>query len=166
MSGQPVPMLERLSPAPLATPPAGFARVTESIRGGLPHRIELGPVTLALIAPTGVAATWRDADPRTPVGSSAEGLASFDPTAAAPTAPASRLPLRLIALHEDRIVASLPLRAGRLRLVAAAGGEGSAALVELVVLGWELHAGTLRGAGDAGSRIDLAWRRADRPEGA
>jgi hypothetical protein len=33
--------------------------------------------------------------------------------------------------------------------------------VELAILDWEVRAGSMRGAGDFGSFIELAWRRAD-----
>jgi hypothetical protein len=39
---------------------------------------------------------------------------------------------------------------------------GAGALVEIVVLAWEIRAGTVRSGGDVGSRISLAWRDASR----
>ena len=49
----------------------------------------------------------------------------------------------------------MPLAAGGLHL-------GLGARIDLLIRSWDLRAGSMRGAGDFGSRIDVAWRRADR----
>jgi hypothetical protein len=165
MTTAPIPVVNLLTPAPLPVPPDGYTRVTQSIQSGLPYRVDVGPgLALVLIAPTGVATAWRDADPRTVISASDDEVEAFDPATltAASTAPVDRIPLRLLVVSNGRVVAAVPLRAGRLRLAPDGGDDNVGTLVELVVLGWELHAGTLRGAGDVGSQIDFAWRRADR----
>ena len=40
------------------------------------------------------------------------------------------------------------------------GGEGGE-VVELTIVDWDVRAGTVRGAGDFGSRLDVAFRRSD-----
>jgi hypothetical protein len=59
-------------------------------------------------------------------------------------------------------VGAVPLVAGGRRLVPDAGAADGGVAVELVLLAWELRAGTVRGPGEFGSRLALAWRRADR----
>jgi hypothetical protein len=166
MTLAPIPVLDLLTPEPLSVPPDDrYTRITQSIQTGLPYRVGAGPgIALALIAPTGVATAWADADPRTVLSTSDNELEPFDPTtlATAATAPVDRIPLRLILLHDGAPAAAIPLRRGRLSLAPDAGADDLGTVIELVVLAWELHAGTLRGAGDVGSSIDLAWRRVDR----
>jgi hypothetical protein len=166
MTVEPIPVVGLLTPAPLSLPPDGYTRVTQSIQTGLPFRVDVGTgLALVLIAPTGVATAWRDADPRTVISSAADEAEPFDPSAleGSPTAPPARMPLRVLVVSGGRALAAVPLRAGRLRLAPDGGADDAGTLLEIVVLGWELHAGTLRGAGDVGSTIDLAWRRADKP---
>jgi hypothetical protein len=165
MTKLPFTLAELLTPEPLPGPPdpAVYTRVTRPVETGLPLRIDLGAdLALVLIAPTGVATAWRDADPRAIVSSSDDEHAPFDPAglATAPTAPAGRVPLRLVLLSEGRPLAAVPLRLGR-ALLPDTGADDRGTLAQIVVLSWEIHAGTLRGAGDVGSLLDLAWRRAD-----
>ena len=85
------------------------------------------------------------------------------PTAAAGATaddPAARAPLRLVLLRAGRVVASMPLvPASPRRLPDDGGAQG--ALVDLVVLAYQVNAGNLRQAGDYGSFLDFAWRRVD-----
>ncbi len=139
-----------------STLPEGFTRIDSALRQGVPHAVALaGNQRLLLIAPSGVARPWRDADPFAVVSE-----ASVDRAPAGDAAPAvaiaPRMPLRLLFQAGGRTVAAIPLVAGARRL---ADGEG-ATPVEIVVLDWRLHAGTLVGAGDYGSFIALGWRSA------
>jgi hypothetical protein len=56
----------------------------------------------------------------------------------------------------------VPLVVGRRRLLPDGGRHEHPMRIELAVLGWDIRAGSLRGPGDFGSRIRLAWRSADR----
>jgi hypothetical protein len=56
------------------------------------------------------------------------------------------------------VLASLPLALAEHRVIDPAGGFA----LDLVTLGWEISAGSLRGGGDFGSFVSFAWRRVDR----
>jgi hypothetical protein len=140
-----------------ATPP-GFTLVDQALLDGLPHRVQLGGDLVAVLTvPTGLAVDWRDADPAAPVSSSAAASAPSPPGGLAGLPP----PARLLVLRGEEVAGSLPLVAGRRALV---GGDGQppGVQLEVMVIAWDLRAGTLLGPGDAGARITLAWRRADR----
>jgi hypothetical protein len=131
------------------TLPAGFTAVRQALTGGLPHRIELGHGTHAmLVLPTGLARQWLDADPLDLVSTSDDDLSSD------PSRPSERPPLRLIVRRGGEILATVPLAAGLRRACRS---------VELVVLSWHVCAGTVRGPGDYGSVVELGWRAADTP---
>jgi hypothetical protein len=73
-------------------------------------------------------------------------------------------PLRVLLQEGATLSASVPLLAGLRRIVPDDGNSETGATIELAVLGWDIRVGTLRGAGDFGSRVDLAWRRADKAD--
>ncbi|TQJ22917.1 hypothetical protein FBZ33_3179 [Micromonospora sp. A202] len=171
----PFPIDRYLLPETPVEVPDGFTEVRQSLTAGLPHRVELGAgVHAVLILPTGLARQWLNTDPLAVVSSSADDLAPRPAPPAVPPPPAlvGRVPLRLVVRQGTRILGSVPLAAGLRRVcpdagpaVAATAQPARAAtpiVVEVVVLGWLLHAGTVRGSGDYGSSIALAWRRADR----
>jgi hypothetical protein len=152
-------VLPRLTvPAANLAVPEGFTRIEVSLQQGMPHRIPLtGNHALLLIAPSGVAAAWRDLDPALVVISSDTELENV----LLPLAPATfttRMPLRLLYLSGARTASAAPLVLGERQLL----DDGLAARFELLCLDWRLHVGTLRGTGDFGSRLTLAWRQADR----
>lgn len=147
--------------------PDGFTEVRQALTAGVPHRVELGAgVHAVLILPTGLARQWLDTDPLAVVSSSADDLAPRPAPPATPRPPAlvGRVPLRLVVRQGTRILGSLPLAAGLRRVCPDAGPTTgpTPTVVELLVLSWLLHAGTVRGSGDYGSSLALAWRRADR----
>jgi hypothetical protein len=143
------------------TPPAGFTVVDEPLVDGLPQRLPLGADLVAVLTvPTGLALAWRDGDPSEPVSRSADQLAPAAPAGEAPTGAADRAPVRLFLLQGDQVRGSLPLVAGRRRQVGDDGLPPGVRL-EVVALAWELPAGSLRGPGDVGARLRLAWRRVD-----
>lgn len=151
------PIVHRLvPPAPEPLPP-DFARLTTPLSAGLPQTIELDrEISLAVTLPNGLARSWLEADPSHVVSSSADELAPA-PAGASADDDRIRSPLRLLVLVGGALVAAVPLAAGLRRTVPDdASGD---ALVELVVLGWDVRAGSLRGPGDAVSNLDLAWRR-------
>lgn len=150
----PLPMDRFLTPDP---PPRGegFATVKQELVRGVPFEWVLaGDVTLALVVPTGTARTWRDADPAALVSAGADETGAH----AAPRGidPLERAPARLLLRQSRTIRAVLPLAAGTRRILP--DGPGDRALVELVIVDWRLHAGTVRGAGDFGSFVEIAWR--------
>lgn len=142
-----------------------LTRLTERLTGGLPQTIPLdADVSLALTLPNGLALQWRDADPQALVSSSAPEAAPHAPDAGDPVGAVRRPPLRMLVLVRGAPAATVPLVAALKRTLPDDGGpEG--VRVALEVLGWELRAGTLRGGGDFGSYVELAWRRADSAAG-
>ncbi len=159
---QPIPVNRLLVPDRKASAPDGFLAVTSAVQAGLPHIVALDEGTrLILTVPTGLAATWRDADPAAVVS---RGDEQDVPSSGHPNEPigdAARAAARLLVQAAEVTIASVPLVAG-LRSVAPDSGD-RAARIELVILSWTLHAGSLRGRGDFGSRLSFAWRRADGP---
>jgi len=136
-------------------------RRTEPLVAGLPQTIVLdADVSLAVTLPNGLAAQWTDADPQAVVSSSRPETQPHVPDGGAPVGSVARPPLRLLVLVRAVPVAAVPLVAALHRTVPDDGGPDGVR-VELEIVAWELRAGTLRGAGDFGSFVDLAWRRAD-----
>jgi hypothetical protein len=157
----PVPVARELTPGPDLTPPTGFTVVEEPLVDGLPQRVPLGGDLVAVLTvPTGLAHTWLDADPAEPVSRSGGEFVPGAEAGDVPTGAVDRPPVRLFVLEGDRVLGSLPLVAGRRDRVGHDGRPPGVRL-DVVVLDWEVRAGTLRGPGDAGARLALAWRRAD-----
>ena len=154
----PIPVDRYLVPdTPLATPD-GFIAVDQAVSAGLPHVIDVEKDTkLLLIAPTGLIADWRDADPSSVVSRGDEETQPFSDPPDAALADASHSPVRLLLVVGGTTLASVPLVAGVRRFVP---DFDSAVRLELLVRSWQICAGTLRGPGDFGSRISLSWRRA------
>jgi hypothetical protein len=147
-------------PAPPQVEEAGFLRVRERVPAGIPHAVALAEgLRLVLVVPTGLAATWRDADPAAVVSESAPEHAAHDPQAA--PAPV-RAPARLILQDGASVLASVPLVAHRRVWLPDSGRSESGVRIELIVLGWDIRAGSLRGPGEVGSWLEIAWRLADR----
>jgi hypothetical protein len=135
--------------------------VDSPLADGLPQTIDLDrDLSLVVVVPTGLATAWRDADPSALVSTSADELAPAHPAAATPEANVDRGRPRLLVLRAGAPVAWLPLVAGARRSLPNDGEQGAA--VELAIIGWEIRAGSLRGPGAFGSRLQLAWRRSDR----
>ncbi|MEU5781155.1 hypothetical protein [Micromonospora lupini] len=171
----PFPIDRYLLPETPIEAPAGFTEVRQNLTAGLPHRVELGAgVHAVLILPTGLARQWLATDPLAVVSTSADDLTPRPAPPATPRTPAlvGRVPLRLVVRQGTRILGSVPLAAGLRRVCPDAGPPVDATApparaaapvaVEVVVLAWLLHAGTVRGSGDYGSTLTLAWRPADR----
>lgn len=134
-----LPIIARLTPDAAPAAPAGYVSVDSPIRGGLPHAVPLIARWRALLSlPTGTARIWLDTAAATPV-----------------TDGAPRLRLQ----RDGVTVAIAPLVLGPLFDVTDAGGR---LRLTMIVLGWSLHAGDLRGAGDHGSVLRLAYAAADR----
>ena len=159
---QPIPVSRHLVPANPAEPPADAQLVDLALLTGLPAVIPLVPdVTLTLTLATGLATEWRAADPLAVVSASAAESEPWPPgDGAFPEVDAARPTLWL--QRGGRTITVLPLVVGRHALVEAGGDGVSARRYDLWLLGWDIRAGTVRGPGDFGSRLRLAWRAADR----
>lgn len=164
----PIPVDRYLVPDGPARVPAGMTRVRMPLLRGLPQEIALdAELGLVLYAPLGNAVLLRDAAPDAVVSCSEAERRPASPVepasqrAVAVASALARAPARLVVRRAGTIVATLPLAAG-LRRTVPETGDVPGARIELMVLGWAIHAGTLRGAGDFGSFVALAWRRVDR----
>ncbi|MDA0160859.1 hypothetical protein OM076_11335 [Solirubrobacter ginsenosidimutans] len=147
-----------LVPDPASALPEGFTPLRVPLIAGLPQRIALGAAHHAvLVLPTGLARSWVAADPAALVGTSDPDFAPFDPGTPLPGLGA-RAPLRLVVRAGTDVLGSLPVVAGLRRMCRDDGGAG---VLEVCVGAWQLRAGTVLGAGDFGSFVELGWRRAD-----
>jgi len=155
----PIPVDRLLVPEGKPVAPEGFSSVDQPMVNGLPHVIALGEgLSLAVVVPSGLATVWRDADPTVVVSSSDDEILPASDGADAET---PRAPARLLLRIAGSVVSSMPLAAGLRRTLPDGGDTVSGVRVSVVVLSWDIRAGSLRGPGDFGSRIALATRRAD-----
>lgn len=156
----PIPVDRYLVPADTAPIlPADATTVHQPLVRGLPATFQLDTeLSLALFVPTGDAALWRDADGSELIASADEETAARAPDDAEDVV--ARPAARLVLLRGPENLAAVPLRAGLTRRLPDDGA--AATLIELWVLDYALHAGTLREIGDFGSFVDYAWRRIDR----
>ena len=155
------PIESYLVPAAGPAPPETMTRLAMPLARGVPQKIELDrDVSLVVVVPTGTAVTWRDADPSALVSTGAEQLDAVEADDAAVLEVVDRAAPRALVLLRDRPVASVPLVAGARRAAPDDGGD-QGEVVEVTIVDWELRAGTVRGAGDFGSRLELAFRRSD-----
>jgi hypothetical protein len=151
-----------LVPADKPTAPDGFTLLDTAIVGGLPHVARLDADSrLVATMPTGLATAWLNADPAALVSRSDDEMAPAPAPNLSPVAEASRPPVRLLLVRSGRPPVSIPLVLGLRRSVPDSGRPDDGVRVELIVLGWDFRAGTVCGAGDFGSRLTVAWRRAD-----
>lgn len=136
------------------TVPADSSLARVPLTGGLPARLDLlTGVYAMLVLPTGVARQWWDADPADVVSTAADDRAPYRP--GRPPRP----PLRLLVLRGTEVLGSVPLAVGLRRTCPDSGARRAA--VEVTVVDWLVLAGTVRGPGDYGSFLTLAWRAAD-----
>ncbi len=162
MPTPPIPVIRYLVAEARPRPPEGFTLVDEPIVGGLPFTLQLDAETRLIITlPNGLGLAWRDADPTSSVSRSDDQLEASGAGQSEPIGDAARPPLRILMQRAGTVVASVPLAVGVRRTLPDGGDRDRGARIEIVILGWELRAGSLRGPGDFGSRISLAWRRAD-----
>lgn len=153
----PIPVNRYLVPDPTALAPEGFIRIDSRISNGVPHTVALSAAErLLLVAPTGVAAIWRSADPSIGVSDSMLERVPREDGSPLVLPLLASVAFRLLYQVNRRTVGVAPLVANA--LVRLPEASGARARIEVVVLGWRLHAGTLRGAGDYGSFLSLGWR--------
>jgi hypothetical protein len=152
------PILNQLTPEPTLLAPPGFTVIDEPLRNGLPHTIRLDAnYSLVLIVPTGLALAWRDANPASVISSSEAEREGVTVHTESPIGAITHHPARLLVRRSSLFVASVPLVAGQQSLLPVNVDDSGAGL-ELLILGWDLRAGSLRGPGDFGARLTLAWR--------
>jgi hypothetical protein len=161
MKTLPIPVQRYLVPDQKPITPTDFTQVDVRILTGLPYPIPLaGDLQAIIVLPTGLAVPWRDAD-ATDIASSSEAelnphLAQSDST----IADVIRSPFRLVVQQSRRTIGVVPLVAG-LRRTVPDSGNSIGGQIELVILEWDIRAGSVRGAGDFGSRLSLAWGRSN-----
>ena len=161
----PLPIRRYLVPVVDRSAPDGFAEIDQPLTAGQPATIALTKeLSLVLTLPTGLAGSVRDLDATLVASRAAEQLLPRS-DGAEEIGGTTRAPLRLVVLSGTKIVGSVPLTAGARWRVPESGGPSDGAVVELVVLDWELRVGTVLGAGDFGSKIRLAWRAVPRGTG-
>jgi len=150
----PLPIDRFLVPEPLVLPDS-FVRVRQDLVRGVPFEFPLtGDLSLALVVAVGNARLWRDADPAAvATDESSENSPHTPPRGADPL---ERPPARLIVRQARAIRAVVPLAAGLIRIIP--DGDEARTLLELAVISWRLHVGTIRGAGDYGSFVEIGWR--------
>lgn len=150
----PIPVSRYLVSATPTPPPDTFTTVNLRIAGGLPYTYAIDSRwSVTLRYPTGVARRWMDADPTEVASADPPQRASFDP--AAPDAGFPD-PVRLTVSLDRSTRATIPLVASQ-RAFIVGGGTPPAAL-ELIVVSWTITAGTVKGPGDFGASLRLAWR--------
>lgn len=149
----PIPVSRYLVPATPPPPPETFTTVSLPIAGGLPFTQAIDARwSVTLRYPTGLARRWLNADPHEIVSSDLTERAAVP----ADTSDPGRDPLRLTVTLDRSTRATIPLTAG-LRTFVVGGGTPPAAL-ELILVSWTITAGTVKGPGDFGSSLQLAWR--------
>lgn len=162
MKTLPIPVQRYLVPAQKPTTPDGFTQVDVRILTGLPYPIPLtGDLQLIVVLPTGLAVPWRDADATAIVSRSEAELSPAIPQPEFIMGDVTRAPFRLVVQQSRRIIGVVPLVAGLRRVVPDSGSNNLGGQIELVILEWDVRAGSVRGAGDFGSRLSFAWRRAN-----
>jgi hypothetical protein len=155
----PIPVDRYLVPAQLPPLPQTFARVRQSLPGGLPVNVPLdAELSATLYVPVGDALLWRNAEGAASVASAADDNEPCDPTIAED--PLARATPRLVLRRAGQNVAVTPLIAGLRRRLPDDGGLVGG-LIEIWVRDFQINAGTLSQAGDFGSFVDFGWRRID-----
>jgi hypothetical protein len=156
----PFPVARYLVPADPPAPGDRFTVIHEVIAGGLPASIAIDrQVSLVVSLPSGLAAHWLSRDATESLSTpEAETAPQTDP--GEPNSPLQRSPLRLYVRVAGRTTAAIPLVAG-LRAGFSNGSSPGAVNYEVRILDWDIRIGNVQGAGNYGSHIKLAWRRAD-----
>jgi hypothetical protein len=157
-----IPVDRYLVPDAPPVVPNDFVTVSHALVRGIPEELRLdADYSLLVYAPTGNAVLWRDAE-ATLVVVSGDSASLADSPAAAADDVAARVPVRLVLRRAGIFVAAVPLAVGLRRRLPDDGSAGSA--IELLLLDYRVHAGSLRGPGDFGSLLRFAWKRIDRAD--
>jgi hypothetical protein len=156
-----IPIESYLVPSDPSELPADMIPLDTALAAGLPQTIELDrDVSVVVVVPSGLATAWRDADPSDLVTTAEDELEPADRKGATSVGSVERGRPRVLVLRAGAPVAWMPLLAGARRSLPDDGEQGQ--IVEVAVRRWDVRAGSLRGAGAFGSRLELAWRRSDR----
>lgn len=159
---QPIPVQRYLVSAQKLTTPDGFTQVDVRILTGLPYPIPLtSDLQLIVVLPTGLAVPWRDADATAIASNSEAELSPAIPQTDFIIGDVTRAPFRLVVQQSRRTIGIIPLVAGLRRVVPDSGFSNLGGQIELMILEWDIRAGSVRGAGDFDSRLSFAWRRAN-----
>jgi hypothetical protein len=151
----PIPVDRELVPEGRQPVPDSLARSRQVLVRGVPFAWPLDlDFSVVLFVPTGTAVLWRDADPTAIV---CDSEIEETPSLAGRPEALPRAPARLLLRRGQDVVATVPLVAGLRRRLP--DGDSDASIVELYVVAFRISAGTLRGAGDYGSFVEVAWRR-------
>jgi hypothetical protein len=162
MKMPPIPVQRYLVSAQKPITPDGFTQVNVRILTGLPYTIPItDDLQLIVVLPTGLAVPWRDADATAIASSSEAELSPTTPQTDVIIGDVTRAPFRLVVQQSRRIIGVMPLVAGLRRVVPDSGSNTLGGQVELVILEWDVRAGSVRGVGDFGSRLSIAWRLAN-----
>jgi hypothetical protein len=153
----PVPVSRYLVPPGEPALPPSFSTARIALTAGIPYTYALDARwSVILRYPTGVMNAWTAADPG--------DVASSDAPERAPRPDGAddgpRDPVRLTVALDKQTRAVVPLTAGRRALIADDGANPAA--LELAILSWTITAGSVRGRGDSGAALTLAWRDATR----
>jgi hypothetical protein len=156
------PIERYLTPEPQLLVPEGFESVSPPITSGLPFTFDLsGGFQAILLLPNGVAKDWVNIDPAAIVSEGADEQVLQSP-AAGPLSLDARAPLRLMLRKAGVVLGSVAVSLGAHSLVDDSGRPDRGVQLELVVLDWRICAGSIRGPGNYGSYITVAWRIANR----
>jgi hypothetical protein len=156
---RPISVLPYLTSEPATVAPEGFTLVDAPITRGLPHRFMLDQrIRLTLLVPHGLAHEWRDADPQAVVSASDDERARSTAAQIARHSEIARPPVRLMVEVDTVLQESVAVVVGSGLSTPGIGSETRGVKLELVILSWLITAGSMRSAGDYGSRIRLAWR--------
>lgn len=153
-----------LVPAGPPPVPEGFTLVESRITQGVPHTITLdSEFSLLLVVPTGLARSWLAAPPAAVVTSSQPQLSATGPVVDdGPVDDTLRpgAPARLVVLRAGALAGAIALSANAQAVIPEASPVPGTRIA-VVIRGWDVRAGSLRGPGDVGSFISVAWRRVD-----
>lgn len=152
----PLPIEAFLTPETSLLIPGGFVRSRQELTRGVPFQWPLeSDLNLVLLVPTGFAAIWRDADPAAVISASSdEGRPHASPRGIDPQ---EHPPIRLLLRQGGATLATIPLVVGLFRVTP--DGDQATSIIELFIIRWRLHAGCVRGPGDFGSFVEVAFRR-------
>lgn len=139
-----------------------YTIVRSAMTNGLPHIIDVTQdLRLKVTLATGLMQTWLDADPSALVASSDDELHPRPNGSGDDIGGVSRPALRLALIKGGSALSTMPAANAVQRSLPDAGDGAQGVALDIVLLGWSIFAGTLRGPGDFGSFIHLGWKTAD-----